>query len=62
MGDWVRQRKGKKIVLFMTNEGGTYSLMMKNVAVEKYIYCSTMVENQSVPVYQPVEDVQVYWA
>ena len=54
--------KGKKIVLFMMNEGGTYSLMMKNVAAEKYIYCSTMVENQSVPVYRPVEDAQVYWA
>lgn len=54
--------KGKKIVLFMMNEGGTYSLMMKNVAAEKYIYCSTMVENQSVPVYRHVEDAQVYWA
>lgn len=54
--------KGKKIVLFMMNEGGTYSLMMKNVAAKKYIYCSTMVENQSVPVYRPVEDAQVYWA
>lgn len=54
--------KGKKIVLFMMNESGTYSLMMKNVAAEKYIYCSTMVENQSVPVYRPIEDAQVYWA
>lgn len=35
---------------------------MKNVAAEKYIYCSTMVENQSVPVYRSIGDVQVYWA
>lgn len=54
--------KGKKIVLFMMNEGGTYSLMMKNIASEKYLYTTIPFDGQPVPVYCPVEDSQVYWS
>lgn len=54
--------KGKKVILFMMNEGGTYSLMMKNIAAEKYVYCPGPLNGQPMSAYHPIEDSQVYWS
>lgn len=55
--------KGKEIVLFFMNEGGTYSLMMKNITDKKILRqnCSGM-EGRPKAMYSEMEDFEVFWS
>lgn len=54
--------KGKEVVLFLMNEGGTYSLMMKNVATGKILRKIFPDNGKPKFLYEDIEDKKVYWS
>ena len=55
--------KGKRIVLVFMNEGGTYSLMMKNIADKKILRQNFPgMEGRPKAIYSEMEDNEVYWS
>lgn len=54
--------KGKRIVLVFMNEGGTYSLMMKNVATRKILRKIFPDNGKSKFLYEDIEDKEIYWS
>lgn len=54
--------KGKKIVLVFMNEGGTYSLMMKNITDVKFLRQSCpCIDGLPKSIYSEMEDTEVFW-
>lgn len=54
--------KGKRIVLVFMNEGGTYSLMMKNIAESKILHRIVSFDGKLTSLYKEMKDSEVYWS